>query len=115
MLLPTRGHPPSPGSADGIPDTGRPEGNRSGVCLRVLPFTAGAHAAAGYGSMTLLHFADTPEIGVIHLATISGGVTLDSREELARYLRTFTHLRSAALSTTRSAHLIHAISRTHDH
>jgi transcriptional regulator with XRE-family HTH domain len=102
------------GFADGLPDTGRPEGDRSSVSLRVLPFAAGAHAAAGCGSMTLLRFAETQEIGVIHLAALSGGVSFEGRAEVARYLRTFAQLRSASLTASRSAHLIRAIARSYD-
>ena len=102
------------GFADGLPDSDVPEAGRSRVSLRVLPFTAGAHAVAGCGAMTLLRFAETPEIGVIHLAALSGGISLESREEVARYLRTFAELRSAALTPSRSAHLIRAIARSYD-
>ncbi|HEX7160544.1 MAG TPA: Scr1 family TA system antitoxin-like transcriptional regulator, partial [Trebonia sp.] len=91
-----------------------PEGQRSRVSLRVLPFKAGAHAVAGCGPMTLLRFAETPEIGIIHLAALSGGISLESREEVARYLRTFAGLRSAALPSSRSAHLIRAVARSYD-
>lgn len=87
---------------------------RSAISLRVLPFAAGAHAAAGCGSMTLLRFAETPDIGVIHLAALSGGISLEGREEVSRYLRTFAQLRSAALPPSRSAHLIRAIARAYD-
>jgi transcriptional regulator with XRE-family HTH domain len=102
------------GFADGLPDTDIPEGQRSTISLRVLPFAAGAHAAAGCGSMTLLRFAETPEIGVVHLAALSGGISLADREEVVRYLRAFTELRSAALPASRSAHLIRAIARVGD-
>ena len=101
------------GFADDLPG-GAPEGERSRVSLRVLPFSAGAHAVAGCGPMALLRFAETPEIGVIHLPTLSGGISLDSREEVARYLRTFAGLRSAALPASRSAHLIRAVARSYD-
>jgi transcriptional regulator with XRE-family HTH domain len=102
------------GFADGLPDSDAPAGERSRISLRVLPFAAGAHAAAGCGSMTLLRFAESPEIGVIHLPALSGGISLEGREEVARYLRTFAQLRSAALSTSRSAQLIRAVSRSYD-
>lgn len=102
------------GYADGLPDSDVPEAERSTVSLRVLPFTAGAHAAAGCGSMTLLRFAETPAIGVIHLSALSGGVSLEGRDEVGRYLRTFAQLRSAALPSSRSAHLIRAIARSYD-
>ncbi len=80
----------------------------------MLPFAAGVHAVAGCGSMTLLRFAETPEIGVIHLAALSGGISLEGREEVGRYLRTFAGLRSAALPASRSAHLIRAAARVYD-
>jgi hypothetical protein len=102
------------GFADGQPDADVPDGSRSLASLRVLPFAAGAHAAAGCGSMTLLQFAETPEIGVVHLAALSGGVSLDGREEVAHYLRAFAQLRSAALSPSRSAQLIRAAARSYN-
>jgi transcriptional regulator with XRE-family HTH domain len=103
------------GFADGLPDTGLPEAGRSVVSLRVLPFAAGAHVAAGCGSMTLLRFAETPEIGIVHLAALSGGVSLDGREDVTRYLRTFAELRGAALPPSRSAQLVRTIARSYDH
>jgi transcriptional regulator with XRE-family HTH domain len=102
------------GFADSLPDSEVPRAERSRVSLRILPFAAGALAVAGCGPMTLLRFADTPDIGVIHVAALSGGISLDGREEVARYLRTFAELRSVALSTSRSAHLIRAIARSYD-
>jgi len=81
------------------------------ISVRVLPFAAGAHAAAGCGSMTILRFAQTPGIGVIHLAGLSGGVSLEGREEVARYLRTFSQLKTAALSAQESARLLRAMAR----
>jgi hypothetical protein len=65
--------------------------------------------------MTLLRFADTPEIGVVHLAALSGGVSLEGRGEVARYLKAFSELRAAALPASRSAHLIRAVARSYDH
>lgn len=107
------------GFADGLSDRDVQDPDAPGlacstVSLRVLPFAAGAHAAAGCGSMTLLRFAETPEIGVVHLAALSGGISLAGREEVTRYLRAFAELRSAALPVSRSAHLIRAIARAGD-
>jgi hypothetical protein len=86
-------------------------GPRAPISLRVLPFTEGAHAAAGSGSMTLLRFAEAPEIGIVHLAALSGGVSLEGRAEVGRYLRTFTRLQAAALPPARSARVIRSIAR----
>ena len=102
------------GFADSLPDSDIPAAERSHVSLRVLPFAAGAHAVAGCGAMTLLRFAETPDIGVIHVAALSGGISLEGRDEVARFLRTFAGLRSAALPTSRSAHLIRAVARSYD-
>ena len=102
------------GFADGEHEARLPAALRCRTSLRVLPFAAGAHAAAGCGSMTLLQFAETPEIGVVHLATLSGGVSLDGREEVSRYLRAFSSLRLAALSPSRSAQLIRAAARSYN-
>ena len=94
--------------AGGAGGTGSPS-----LSLQVLPFAAGVYAA-GVGSMAILRFSDTPGLGVIHLAALSGGISLESREEVARYLRTFAELRSAALTPSRSAHLIRATARSYD-
>jgi transcriptional regulator with XRE-family HTH domain len=102
------------GFADGLPDSDVAGEDRSHVSLRVLPFAAGAHAAAGCGSMSLLRFAETPAIGVVHLPALSGGVSLEGREEVARYTRTFAQLRSAAHTASCSAQLIRSIARAYD-
>jgi transcriptional regulator with XRE-family HTH domain len=108
------------GFADGLP-AGLPAGHaaaghapvrpRCTVSLRVLPFSAGAHAAAGSGPVTLLRFAEAPDIGVVHLAALSGGVSLAGREVMRRYLRAFAELRAASLTSSRSAQLIRAVAR----
>ena len=82
-----------------------------GVSLRVLPFTAGAHAVAGCGSMAILRFADAPGLGVIHLAALSGGVSLEGRDEVTRYSRAFAQLRAAALNPEASARLLRAMAK----
>jgi transcriptional regulator with XRE-family HTH domain len=97
------------GFADGVGGDDAAARERSRVSLQVLPFAAGAHAAAGCGPMALLRFAEAPEIGVVHLAALSGGVSLDGREEVGRYLRTFAQLRTAALDPARSARLIRGL------
>ncbi len=76
------------------------------VTIQVLPFSAGAHAAAGGGSLAILRFPDAPSLGVVHLEALSGGVYLESQEEVARYVRAFALLRAAALSPAESARLL---------
>jgi transcriptional regulator with XRE-family HTH domain len=82
-----------------------------GITLQVLPFTAGAHAAAGYGSMTVLRFAETPSLGVVHLAALSGGVSLEGQQDVLRYLGAFAQLQAAALTPEASARLIRDMAR----
>ena len=86
-------------------------GARARISLQVLPFAAGAHAAAGCGPMTVLRFARSQGLGVVHLSGLSGGVSLEDREEVARYLRTFGQLRSAALPGSASARLLRAVAQ----
>ena len=95
-------------------ETGATGGTGPSVSLQVLPFEAGAYAAAGCGSMAILRFADTPGLGVIHLAALSGGgagVGLEAQEDVARYIRTFARLRAAALTAAASARLLREMAR----
>ncbi len=87
----------------------RPGGADASWSLRVLPFAAGAHAAAGSGPMTLLRFAEATALGVVHLPALSGGISLEGRDDVTRYLRTFTGLQAAALTAARSARLLRAL------
>jgi transcriptional regulator with XRE-family HTH domain len=95
-------------------ETGTTRATGPSVSLQVLPFEAGAYAAAGCGSMAILRFADTPGLGVIHLAALSGGgagVGLEAQEDVARYIRTFARLRAAALTPAASARLLRDMAR----
>ena len=58
------------------------------LMIQVLPFSAGAHAAAGSASLAILRFPDAPSLGVVYL---------ESQEDVARYVRAFALLRAAAL------------------
>jgi hypothetical protein len=73
---------------------------------------SGAYAA-GNGSMTILRFADTPGLGVVHLpgAGVSGGISLEDPADLARYIRAFAQLRAAALTPAASARLLRNMAR----
>jgi transcriptional regulator with XRE-family HTH domain len=77
-----------------------------GLTIQVLPFSAGAHAAAGSASLAILRFPDAPGLGVVRLEALSGGVYLDSQEDVARYVRAFELLCAAALSASDSARLL---------
>jgi transcriptional regulator with XRE-family HTH domain len=76
------------------------------ITIQVLPFSAGAHAAVGSGSLAILRFPDAPSLEVVYLEALSGGVCLESQADVARYVRAFTLLRAAALSPADSARLL---------
>ncbi|MGB6578937.1 MAG: helix-turn-helix transcriptional regulator [Streptosporangiaceae bacterium] len=77
-----------------------------GLIIQVLPFSAGAHAAAGSASLAILRFPAPPSLGVVHLEALSGGVYLESQEDVADYSRAFALLRDAALSPADSMRLL---------
>ncbi len=80
------------------------------LVIQVLPFSAGAHVAAGSASLAILRFPDAPSLGVVYLEALSGGVYLESQEDVARYIRAFALLRAAALSAADSLRLLSCLS-----
>ena len=81
-----------------------------GLIVQVLPFSAGAHAAAGSASLAILRFPDAPSLGVVYLEALSGGVYLESQQDVARCIRAFALLRAAALSAADSMRLLSGLS-----
>ena len=79
------------------------------LTIQVLPFSAGAHPAAGSASLTILRFPDAPSLGVVYLEALSGGVYLESPDDVARYIRAFTLLRASALSVADSLALLRGL------
>ena len=109
--LARRGGRRRPGDRAARRGEARPAGSAP-VSLQVLPFAAGAHAAAGCGPLTILRFAQNQGIGVVHLAGLVGRrQPRRRRRRWSRYLRTFAQLRSAALAPAASARLLRAIAR----
>lgn len=76
------------------------------VALQVLPFSAGAHAAAASASLAVLRFPHTPSLGVVYLGSLSGGVYLDDQAHVAQYIRAFAMLQASALTVAASARLL---------
>jgi transcriptional regulator with XRE-family HTH domain len=60
--------------------------------IRVLPFNAGAHAAGDGGAFSVLHFSETPGLGLVHVSGASGGICLDDAGSIAAYAKTFSHV-----------------------
>lgn len=81
-------------------------GDSGTITVQVLPFSSGAHAAAGFGSMAILQFSDAPGLGVVHLGGARGGVCLEDQANLASYVSVFEQLRSFALSPVQTARLL---------
>jgi hypothetical protein len=76
------------------------------ITLQVLPFSAGAHAAASSTSLTILRFPEAPSLGVVYLEALSGGVYLESQADVASYVRAFALLRASALTEVDTARLL---------
>ncbi|HEX6524565.1 MAG TPA: helix-turn-helix transcriptional regulator [Streptosporangiaceae bacterium] len=76
------------------------------VTLQVLPFSAGAHAAAGSASLAILRFPGAPSLGVVYLEAMSGGVYLEGQVDVANYIRAFALVRAAALAATDTERLL---------
>jgi transcriptional regulator with XRE-family HTH domain len=73
------------------------------VTVQILPFSSGAHAAAGLGSLAILQFTEAPGLGLVHVDGATGGVCLESQADLATHARVFEQLRAFALSPAESA------------
>ena len=84
-------------------------GDSGTVTVQILPFSSGAHAAAGVGSLAILSFDQVPGLGVVHLGGASGGVCLESQGDLAVHARVFEQLRAFALSPAQSALLLRGL------
>jgi hypothetical protein len=95
-----------------LANLGDGEGSPVGdVTVQVLPFRAGAHPVAEAGAVTILCFAGVPGLGVVHIGGLSGGATLDSPDDLARYARALEMLRATALPPADSVRLLRDVAR----
>jgi hypothetical protein len=56
--------------------------------------------------VSILRFAEAPNLGVVHLRGLNGGVCLIGQASLAGYVRAFTQLQASALPADKSAKLI---------
>ncbi|MFE4859390.1 helix-turn-helix domain-containing protein [Streptomyces sp. NPDC056670] len=74
------------------------------VTVQVLPFAQGAHAAA-VGSFVILG-GPTPELDVVYVDIIGGGLFMEKPAELERYKLAFQYLSAQALDIETSAALL---------
>lgn len=77
------------------------------ITVQILPFAAGAHAAA-VGSFVILGGV-TPELDVVYVDIIGGGLFMEKPQELARYRLAFEYLRAQALDIESSAVLLNRV------
>ncbi|MGX1882725.1 helix-turn-helix domain-containing protein [Streptomyces sp. NPDC055287] len=77
---------------------------RPHVTIQILPFASGAHAAA-VGSFVILG-GQAPELDVVYVDIIGGGLFMEKPEELRRYELAFQYLQAQALDINASTALL---------
>ncbi|MFF8945400.1 helix-turn-helix domain-containing protein [Streptomyces sp. NPDC014864] len=82
---------------------------RPHVTVQVLPFARGAHAAA-VGSFAVLR-GQAPDLDVVYVDLLGGGLFMEKPQELERYRLAFEYLSAQALDLDSSAELVDRISR----
>ncbi|MEU4243143.1 helix-turn-helix transcriptional regulator [Actinoplanes sp. NPDC026619] len=85
-------------------------GKRPNVTIQVLPFTEGWHPGTS-GSFSILEFPDGVHSPVAYIESPAGDVYLEREDDIRRVTLTYTHLQTAALSTSKSRELIAATAR----
>lgn len=82
---------------------------RPHITVQILPFARGAHAAA-VGSFAMLR-GQSPELDVVYVDLLGGGLFMEKPEELQRYRLAFEYLSAQALDLESSVEIIHRISK----
>lgn len=84
----------------------------AGICVRVLPFTAGPHAGAVAGSFTVLDFPGDgsgrtgPEPSIVYRESLTGALYLDKPDEVAAYETAWRSLDSLALDGAETRQMV---------
>lgn len=78
---------------------------RSNITVRILPYSAGAHAAME-GPFVILSFPEDEYPDVVYIEGMMGDLYLESIEEIKRYTSTFKMLDEASASPDASVSLI---------
>ena len=82
--------------------------DRPNVTIQVVPFRAGAHAAAG-GAFSILRFAERDLPDVVYLEQLTSALYLDKRETVEHYLAVMERLCLEASPASATAKLINDI------
>ncbi|MGA8113557.1 MAG: helix-turn-helix transcriptional regulator [Actinocatenispora sp.] len=80
------------------------------VTIQVVPFNTGEHAGMD-GAFVILGFPDPEDLDVVYLDNATGGLYLETEEEVHRYNLMFDHLRAAALKPDDSLERIVALTK----
>jgi transcriptional regulator with XRE-family HTH domain len=88
------------------------DGRRPQIMIQIVPFTAGAQAAAGCGEFSVLQFGRVPAFGMVHLAGPAGGTYPEDPDAARAYLEAFDGLRVFALDPSQSASKIRQLADT---
>ena len=84
--------------------------DRPNVTIQVIPFAAGAHAAAG-GPFSILRFAERDLPDVVYLEQLTSALYLDKRETVDHYMAVMERLCLEATPAASTARVINAILR----
>lgn len=84
---------------------------RKNVTVQVLPFSAGALAAAT-SAFSSFSFDSEPAVEAVTIENLRGASVLEGSEDLAAYGNVYDQLRSAALAPDASAELLRDILRS---
>jgi hypothetical protein len=80
------------------------------VTLQVMPFSRGAHAAAG-GAFTLLRFSEPEVPDVVYVEQLTSALYLGKREDVDHYAEVMGQLSIAALSASQTANFLTGVLR----
>jgi hypothetical protein len=83
---------------------------RPNVTIQVIPFSAGAHAAAG-GQFSILRFAERDLPDVVYLEQLTSALYLDKRETVDHYMAVMERLCLEATPAASTAKIINSILR----
>jgi transcriptional regulator with XRE-family HTH domain len=83
---------------------------RPNVTIQIIPFAAGAHAAAG-GPFSILRFADRDLPDIVYLEQLASALYLDKRETVDHYMAVMDRLCIEASPATATAKTLNAILR----
>lgn len=81
---------------------------RPNISLQVVPFSEGWHPGT-VGSFHILEFPEAVHSPVAYIVSQAGDIYLEREDDMRRVTLNFSHLQSAALSTSKSRELIAAI------